>query len=234
MNRYVAMILAAGRGERMRPLTDTTPKPLLEVGGKAIIEWQIERLVAAGFRDIVINHAWLGEHIEAALGDGSRFAASIRYSAEGEALETVGGIVKALPLLGARPFVVTSSDVFAGYDYARLANVIDAIEGEYPRRVAHFVLADNPPYHPAGDMALENGLATLQGSRLNYAGIAVYHPALFRDFATGMKMKLFPWAFDFVRDGRVSAEHFGGRWENLGTPQQLESLDRQLRAAKRG
>jgi MurNAc alpha-1-phosphate uridylyltransferase len=228
MKRFVAMILAAGRGERMRPLTDTTPKPLLRVGGKALIEWQIERLVVAGFRDIVINHAWLGEQIEIALGDGSRFGAHLAYSAEGEALETVGGIVKALPLLGDRPFLVTSGDVYTECDYAHLAATIDAIEAEFPRRVAHFVLADNPPFHPQGDMAVADGTASMEGSRLNYSGIAVYHPGLFRSFAPGIRMRLFPWAFEFVRQGRVSAEHFRGRWENLGTVAQLEALDRQL------
>jgi MurNAc alpha-1-phosphate uridylyltransferase len=223
-----AIILAAGRGERMRPLTDTTPKPLLKVGEKALIEWQIERLVAGGFRDIVINHAWLGEQIEIALGDGSRLGARLAYSAEGEALETVGGIVKALPLLGIRPFLVTSGDVYTECNYGHLAEMIDAIETEFPRRAAHFVLADNPSFHPHGDIAVVNGMASMEGSRLNYSGIAVYHPGLFRSFAPGMKMKLFPWAFEFVTQGRVSAEHFRGRWENLGTPAQLEALNRQL------
>lgn len=222
------MILAAGRGERMRPLTDMTPKPLLKVGGKALIEWQIERLVSGGFRDIVINHAWLGEQIEIALGDGSRFGARLAYSAEGEALETVGGIVKALPLLGNRPFLVTSGDVYTECDYGHLAEMIDAIEVEFPRRVAHFVLADNPPFHPQGDMAVASGAASMEGSRLNYSGIAVYHPGLFKSFVPGTKMKLFPWAFEFVSHGRVSAEHYRGRWENLGTPAQLQALNRQL------
>ena len=228
MKRRAAMILAAGRGERMRPLTDVTPKALLKVAGKALIEWQIERLVAAGFRDIVINHAWLGEQIEIALGNGSRFGARLAYSAEGEALETVGGIVKALPLLGDRPFLVTSGDVYTECDYGHLIDMIDAIEAEFPRRVAHFVLADNPPFHPQGDMAVVNGTASMEGSRLNYSGIAVYHPGLFKSFAPGMKMKLFPWAFGFVSQGRVSAEHCRGCWENLGTPAQLEALNRQL------
>ena len=228
MKRQVAMILAAGRGERMRPLTDMTPKPLLKVGGKALIEWQIERLVAAGFRDIVINHAWQGEQIEIALGDGSRFGARLAYSAEREALETVGGIVKALPLLGNRPFLVTSGDVYTECDYGHLLEMIDAVEAEFPRRVAHFVLADNPPFHPQGDMAVANGTASMEGSRLNYSGIAVYHPGLFRTFAPGTKMKLFPWAFEFVSQGKVSAERYRGCWENLSTPVQLQALNRQL------
>ena len=235
MPQHIAMILAAGRGERMRPLTDHTPKPLLKVAGRALIEWQIERLVAAGFCDIVINHAWLGEQIAAALGDGKQYGARIAYSAEGEALETVGGIVKALPLLGKRPFVVTSGDVYAQYDYARLIPLIDAIEAQFPRRAAHFVMANNPAFHPLGDMAVVDGMACMQGdaqnNKLNYSGIAVYHPHLFKAFAPGTKMKLFPWAFEFVRQGKVSAEHFRGRWENLGTPAQLQALDLQLSQA---
>ena len=229
--RATAMILAAGRGERMRPLTDATPKPLLKAGGRALIEWQVERLVSGGFRDIVINHAWLGAQIEAALGSGAAFGARIRYSAEGEALETVGGIVKALPLLGLRPFVVTSADVFSDYDYARLHERIAAIEAYYPAHAAHFVLADNPPFHRAGDMAIHDGMAAMRGDRLNYSGIAVYAPSLFATFAAGVKMKLFPWAFQFVEQGRVSAEHFRGRWENLGTPAQLALLDARLSGA---
>jgi len=224
----VAMILAAGRGERMRPLTDATPKPLLKVGGRPLIEWQVERLVRGGFPDIVVNHAWLGAQIEAALGDGAALGARIRYSAEGEALETVGGIVKALPLLGRRPFVVTSADVYTEYDYARLHPRITEIESGYPMHAAHFVLADNPPFHRTGDMAMRDGLAAMSGDKLNYSGIAVYAPSLFATFAAGMKMKLFPWAFQFVEQGRVSAEHFRGRWENLGTPPQLAALDAAL------
>lgn len=226
----VAMILAAGRGERMRPLTDRTPKPLLEAGGKALIQWQVERLVAGGIREIVINHAWLGRQIEDALGDGSRFGATLRYSAEGEALETVGGIVKALSLLGGRPFIVTSGDVFTDFPYATLIARAEEIEHQYPRRVAHLVLADNPPYHQGGDMAISNGLAAMEGSGLNYSGIGVYHPRIFDVFQPGVKAKLFPWAFEFVRQGQVSAEHYRGRWENIGTPLQLAALDQSLNA----
>jgi N-acetyl-alpha-D-muramate 1-phosphate uridylyltransferase len=225
------MILAAGRGERMRPLTDATPKPLLSAGGKPLIQWQIERLVAEGIRDIVINHAWLGGHIEAALGDGSRFGASIRYSAEGDALETVGGIVRALPLLGERPFIVTSGDVFTDFPFASLKTRIDDIAARFPGRIGHLVMVDNPPYHPGGDMAVEKGLASMEGEKLNYAGIGVYHPRIFDVFKSGVKAKLFPWAFEFVRKGQVSAEHYRGRWENIGTAEQLTALDRSLGAA---
>jgi MurNAc alpha-1-phosphate uridylyltransferase len=224
----VAMILAAGRGERMRPLTDATPKPLLLAGGKSLIQWQVERLVAAGISNIVINHAWLGAQIEAALGDGARFGAAIRYSAEGEALETVGGIVKAMPLLGRRPFIVTSGDVYTDFPYASLVERIDEIDRRYPERVGHLVMVDNPPFHPEGDMAVNQGLAAMEGRKLNYAGIGIYHPRLFDVFDVGVKAKLFPWAFDFVRQGKVSAEHYRGRWENIGTPAQLAALDRSL------
>lgn len=212
----------------MRPLTDTTPKPLLQAGGKSLLQWQVERLVAAGIQEIVINHAWLGARIEAALGDGSRFGAVIRYSAEGEALETVGGIVKAIPLLGERPFIVTSGDVYTDFPYATLVERIGDIGKRYPARVGHLVLVDNPPFHPAGDMAVNQGLAAMEGSKLNYAGIGVYHPRIFDAFTVGVKAKLFPWAFDFVRRGKVSAEHYRGRWENIGTPAQLAALDQSL------
>jgi N-acetyl-alpha-D-muramate 1-phosphate uridylyltransferase len=223
------MILAAGRGERLRPLTDKTPKPLLRVGNKALIEWQIEGLVRAGVRDIVINHAWLGEQFAPALGDGARYGARIRYSPEAAPMETIGGIVMALPLLGDRPFIVTSGDVFTDFDFARLLSVAAEIESSYPRHVAHFVLADNPVFHPRGDMAVDaEGRASMNGDLYNYAGIAVYHPALFAEFQPGIKQKLFPWAFHFVNEGRVTAEKLSGTWVNVGTVDQLVNLDQQL------
>lgn len=224
-----AMILAAGRGERMRPLSDRLPKPLLEAGGKPLIVWQIERLVAAGFTDIVINHAHLGSMIEDALSDGRRFGARIDYSAEREALETAGGIAQALPLLGDRPFVAVSADVYTDFDYARLVPRIAAVAANPADTVAHVVLTDSPPVNRAGDMGLASGRATRRPPLLNYGNIGVYHPALFRDFAPGEKRGLYPWLFGFVEEGRVSAEHFGGAWFNVGTPQELADLDRALR-----
>jgi MurNAc alpha-1-phosphate uridylyltransferase len=223
-----ALILAAGRGERMRPLTDATPKPLLRVNGKALIAWQLERLAAAGIRDVVVNHAHLGEQLERALGDGSRWGVRIAWSREDSALETAGGIAKALPLLGTDPFVVVSGDIYTEFDYSRLAIAAEAIAGDSRRRCAHFVLVDNPPFHPAGDMGLADGRVRRDGPRLTYANIAVFHPAPFEAIAPGTHLKLFPWAYRLVDEGRVSGEHFRGEWDNLGTPAQLAELDRRL------
>jgi len=218
-----AMILAAGRGERMRPLSDHTPKPLLPVGGKPLIVWQIERLVRGGFAELVINHAHLGQLIEAALGDGRAWGAAIRYSPEAEALEAAGGIAQALPLLGEAPFAVVSGDIYTDFDYARLVPRVAEIAAGW--RVAHFVLTVNPPHHPQGDLGIADGLATLAPPRLNYAGIQVLTPRLLRAIEPGSKARLFPWMFEFVRAGQVSAEHHAGRWFNIGTPEQLAALD---------
>jgi MurNAc alpha-1-phosphate uridylyltransferase len=223
-----AMILAAGRGERLRPLTDTKPKPLLVAGGRPLIEWQIEKLSAAGFGNIVVNHAHLGELIETLLGDGRRFGVRIRYSHENPALETAGGIAKALPMLGQSAFAVVSSDIHAEFDYSRLEEPIARIAGDPVACAAHFVLVDNPDWHPAGDMGLADGRVTREGPKLTYGGISVFHPSLFRDIVPGTWLKLFPWAYRLVEEGRVSGEHFRGAWDNVGTLDQLEALDRRL------
>jgi MurNAc alpha-1-phosphate uridylyltransferase len=228
-----AMILAAGRGERMRPLSDHVPKPLLEVGGKPLIAWQIERLVKGGFSDIVINHAHLGALLEAALGDGGRYGARIRYSREAEPLETAGGIVNALDLLGDAPFAVVSADIYTEFDYATLRPRVAQIAETPDELVAHFVLTDNPPFHPEGDMGLAGGMITLDPPKLNYGNIAVLHPRIFEGIARGVKAKLFPPLFDYVRRGRVSGEHYRGRWLNLGTPTQLAELDNLLKEEDR-
>jgi N-acetyl-alpha-D-muramate 1-phosphate uridylyltransferase len=225
-----ALILAAGRGERMRPLTDTVPKPLLPVGGRAIIEWQVARLVAGGFGDIVVNHSHLGSMIEKALGDGARYGARIRYSHEPRALETAGGIAQALPLLGDSPFVVVSGDIHTDFDYASLLPRVLAIADDPVAQAAHFVLVDNPPWHPAGDMGLAAGRVTREGPRLTYANIAVFHPRPFAEIAPGTWLKLFPWAYGLVDEGRVGGELFSGAWDNVGTPAQLAALDRRLSA----
>jgi len=224
----VAMILAAGRGERMRPLTDALPKPLLKVGGKSLIEWQVRRLVAGGFTDILINHAWMGGLIEITLGDGRALGANIRYSAEGEPLETVGGILKALPLLGDAPFLAVSADLYTDFPYATLHARCERIAMRHPDEVAHMVLTNNPPFHPAGDLAINNGFAAMDGDKLNYGGITVFHPRIFAGFAPGHRGRMFPWAFDFVREGRVTAEHHRGVWHNIGTPADLAALDAAL------
>lgn len=226
-----AMILAAGRGERMRPLTDHTPKPLLLAGGKPLIVWHIERLVAAGISDIVINHAHLGIQIEQALGNGRRYGAHIRYSDEGTALETAGGIAHALHLLGDAPFAVVNGDVYCDYDFtylpqraATLANSDD---------FAHLVLVDNPAHNPKGDFFLHAGRLTgsapgTQHSALTFSGIGLYKPALFAGIARGTKAPLAPLLRERIAQGRVSGEHHRGLWMDIGTPQRLEELDQLL------
>ena len=223
-----ALILAAGRGERLRPLTDTVPKPLLMAGGRRLIEWQVQRLVRAGFTELVINHAYLGGMIESALGDGQRFGARIRYSPESPALETAGGIAQALPLLPGGPFVVVSSDIYTEFDYASLIARIERIAAEPAACTAHLVLVDNPAWHAAGDMGLVEGRITRAGAPLTYGNIGVFHPAMFEAIAPGTRLKLFPWAYRFVDEGRVSGERYSGDWDNVGTAAQLAALDERL------
>jgi len=224
-----AMILAAGRGERMRPLTDATPKPLLAAGGQPLIVRHIEALVRAGIRDIVINHAHLGHLIEAALGDGQRFGARIRYSPEGEALETAGGIVHALPLLGDAPFAVINGDIACDYDYARLA----PLAGDLRARglLAHLVLVPNPPHHTRGDFALQGDRVVAEGGeKLTFAGIGLYDPALFAGIVRGAKAKLAPLLLAAMGAGKVGGERHNGLWLDIGTPERLAELDRRLAA----
>ena len=223
-----ALILAAGRGERLRPLTDTVPKPLIAAGGKPLIAWQVERLAAAGFRDLVVNHSHLGHLIEAALGDGSRYGVRIAYSHEPQALETAGGIAQALPLLGEGPFVVTSSDIHTDFDYASLAGPIAAIASDFDRNAAHFVVVENPSWHPGGDMALRDGRIRREGEKHTYGGIAVFDPRSFAGVARGTQLKIFPWAYELVDAGRVTGELFRGEWDNVGTAAQLAELERRL------
>jgi MurNAc alpha-1-phosphate uridylyltransferase len=218
-----AMILAAGRGERMRPLTDHTPKPLLQVGGKPLIVWHIERLARAGFRELVINHAHLGRQIESALGDGSRFGVSIAYSDESEALETAGGIAQALSLLGEEPFLVVNGDVYTDYDFSRL--IAQPMGGV----VAHLVLVDNPLQHAQGDFYLKDGRLVERGaSRLTFSGIGVYRPELFASVIAGSKAKLAPLLHAAIAQQRATAEHYRGDWVDVGTPERLQALDRKL------
>lgn len=225
-----AMILAAGRGERMRPLTDTTPKPLLTVGGKPLIVWHIENLVRAGITEIIINHAHLGHMIEAALGDGSQFGARIRYSAEGEALETAGGIAYALPLLGNAPFLVVNGDIFIDYDFGRAQEMAMAMRANPELFAAYLVLANNPVHHPHGDFALEHSMVKLSGQpMLTFTGIAVYQPDVFRDIERGAKAKLAPLLKTLIGYELVRGEHHRARWVDVGTPQRLATLDRMLK-----
>jgi MurNAc alpha-1-phosphate uridylyltransferase len=219
------MILAAGRGERMRPLTDLTPKPLLVVGGKPLIVWHVEKLVRAGLRDIVVNHAWLGEQIEAALGDGSVHGARIRYSPEREALNTAGGIAQALPLLGEGPFLVVNGDIYTDFDFATLR---DTGLVATPT-LAHLVLVDNPAHHPRGDFALAGAQVREDDhERLTFAGIGVYAPALFASVVRGTRAALAPLLRAAMRDGGVTGRHHRGLWTDVGTPQRLQQLDAAL------
>ena len=221
------MILAAGRGERMRPLTDRTPKPLLEVGGKPLIVWHIENLVRAGIREIVINHAHLGKQIEAALGDGSRFGSCIRYSPEIYALETAGGIAYALPLLGGEPFAVINGDIYCEYDFARLTARADSMQSNGD--TAHLVMVSNPAQHPGGDFGLQQHRITDGTPKLTFSGIGIYHPGLFADIPRGSVAPLAPLLRAQIALGKVSGEHHQGLWVDVGTPQRLAELDTQVR-----
>lgn len=222
-----AMILAAGRGERMRPLTDNCPKPLLPVGGKPLIVWHLERLAAAGFRQVVINHAHLGAMIEAALGNGAAWGLEIAYSPEPPgALETAGGIVQALPLLGPAPFLVVNGDVYCNWDCAR-ARTLELGEDE-----AHLVLVPNPPQHPEGDFVLQGDRVGEQGGdRCTFAGIGLYRPSLFAGLERGAPARLAPLLRQAMARQRVGGELHRGRWEDVGTPARLQALDEALGGA---
>jgi len=221
-----AMILAAGRGERMRPLTDHAPKPLLQVGGKPLIVWHLERLAQAGFTQVVINHAHLGAQIEAALGDGAKWGLKIQYSPEKVALETAGGIANALPLLGSEPFLVVNGDTFTEVDFANIKLA--------PNNLAHLVLVDNPPQHSQGDFVYDNGVLKSDDtenkakSKLTFSGVGVYHPALFASVQRGDPAKLAPLLRQAIAENRASAQHFQGVWHDIGTPERLAALDMQL------
>lgn len=230
-----ALILAAGLGERMRPLTDTTPKPLLRVGGKRLIEWHLEKLAAIGVREVVVNLSWLADQFPATLGDGERFGLRIAYSREGDApLETGGGIWHALPLLRDKaPFLVVNGDVWTDYDFARLPQA--------PAGDAHVVLIDNPAHHPGGDFQLQpDGRVAAHGDdRLTFSGIGVYRPVLFDDWrtvigdtagarATPPRFQLAPLLRAAMRRGAATGEHFTGRWTDVGTPDRLRQLDHEL------
>ncbi|HSH53798.1 MAG TPA: nucleotidyltransferase family protein [Methylotenera sp.] len=222
-----AMILAAGRGERMRPLTDHTPKPLLKVGGKSLIVWHLERLAAAGFEEIVINHAHLGEQIEQALGNGQQWGVSIQYSPEKMALETAGGIANALHLLGTEAFLVVNGDVYTDVDFSQYhARAVTMVK---ENRLAHLVLVDNPKQHAAGDFALHEHLVNNDGiEKLTFSGVGIYQPNLFANIVKGQPAKLAPILREAMLKQQVSGEHFKGEWHDIGTPERLQALDAQL------
>jgi len=217
-----AMILAAGKGERMRPLTLHTPKPLVPVAGVPLIEYHLRGLAAAGFDEVVINHAWLGQQIEDHLGDGSRWGLRIAYSAETEPLETGGGIFKALPLLGEQPFVLINGDVWTDYDLAHLRRPLAGL--------AHLVLVDNPEHHVQGDFSLAQDQvsdASGEGARLTFSGLSVLHPALFDGCQAGA-FKLAPLLRQAMAQGQVSGEHHPGQWIDVGTLERLAQVERVL------
>nr|WP_314479052.1 nucleotidyltransferase family protein [uncultured Pseudomonas sp.] len=217
-----AMILAAGKGERMRPLTLHTPKPLLPLAGRPLIEYHLMALAAAGITEVVINHAWLGQQIEDHLGDGSRYGLRIDYSPEGEPLETGGGIFKALPLLGDAPFMLINGDIWTDYDFTRLHRPLQGL--------AHLVLVDNPGHHGQGDFRLA-GTQVVDGDAtpgtLTFSGISVLHPALFEGCNPGA-FKLAPLLRQAMTRGKVSGEHFAGHWVDVGTVERLADAERLL------
>ncbi len=223
------MLLAAGKGTRMLPLTATTPKPLLKVGGMALIEHQLGKLQAAGFTGVVINHAWLGHQIEQALGDGSRYGVQIQWSREDEPLETAGGIMQALPLLGNEPFAVVNADIWTDFAFAALRRALPA-DG-----LAHLVLINNPEHHPRGDFTL-NSDAQLALPQVNatrtctYSGIAVFSPALFVG-VTERKYPLLPLLKKAIALGKASGQMHHGEWLDVGTPERLQELDDRLSKA---
>ena len=230
-----ALILAAGLGERMRPLTNTTPKPLLTAGGKPLIAWHLERLAAIGVTDVVVNTSWLAPQFPQALGDGARWGLRLHFSYEGETpLETGGGMHNALPLLGGAPFFAVNGDVWTDFDFARLPRE--------PRGEAHLVLVDNPPQHPKGDFALraDGGVDSDGAQRLTFAGIGVYRPTLFEGWRTIVgdvpgveetppRFKLAPLLRAAMARDAVDGTHHAGRWTDVGTPQRLADLDASLR-----
>lgn len=220
-----AMILAAGKGERMRPLTLHTPKPLIQAGAKRLIEYHLEALAKGGFTDIVINHAWLGQQIEGYLGDGSQYGVRIQYSAEGEPLETGGGIFKALPLLGDEPFLVVNGDIWTDYDFASLDRPLNGL--------AHLVMVDNPAHHPSGgDFYITDGMlhdAAAGADNLTFSGISVLDPKLFAGCSAGA-FKLAPLLRDAMAKGLVTGEHMSGRWIDVGTLERLAQVETLLTA----
>ena len=214
----------------MRPLSDAKPKPLLEAGGKPLIVWQLERLVAAGFLEIVVNVAHRGEAIIGALGTGSRFGAAVRYSKEAEPLEVGGGIATALPLLGEGVVLVVSGDVYADYDYASLRSRAAAMAAASAPPHLHMVMVPNPPYHAGGDFSLADGRLSLDGAaRVTFGNVALYRTALFRELPRGEKVAILPYFRDWIGRGWASGELYTGPWANVGTPEDLDRLDRQLR-----
>ena len=221
-----AIVLAAGRGERMRPLTDRVPKPLLRAGGRSLIEWQILRLVRAGVTQIVVNVSHFADQIEQALGRGEQFGAHIEYSQERVALETAGGITQALSLLGAEPFIAVNADIYCEYDYARLKPATEALTQTRVPWAAYLVLVPNPEHHLRGDFSLASDgvVRPNEADSLTFSGIGVYQPWMFSGIADGERQALGPMLHAGARTGIVRGERFEGRWMDIGTPQRLARL----------
>ncbi|MGH8678652.1 MAG: N-acetylmuramate alpha-1-phosphate uridylyltransferase MurU [Burkholderiales bacterium] len=231
-DKMVAMVLAAGRGERMRPLTDRTPKALLAAGGKPLIFWQLEKLSAAGFTKVVVNHAHLGDMIESAVGDGRRWNIDIAFAAEAQPLETAGGIANALPLLGTETFAVVNADVYCEFDMHQLARRIDMLASD-PLHRAHLILVDNPAHHPHGDFGLDGDRVVADAaSKFTFSGLGVYRREIFANVVPGAKQALGPLLSTEMANSRVSGEYYGGLWLDVGTPQRLAFLDRLLSGAR--
>ena len=227
------LVLSAGRGERMRPLTDTIPKPLLQVQGKSLLAWHLEALANAGLTQVVINHAWLGEQIEASLGSGKQFGLQIFYSREESALETAGGICKALPLLRANDyFLVINGDVFTPqFPIQGLIQRVLELRSQ-DQLLAHLVMVPNPPQHPHGDfyldqtMVRDDGYAGATGAKLTFSGIGIYHHTLFKGLISGQSAKLAPILRKAMADNRVSGEKYLGSWHDVGSPERLAELNK--------
>ena len=235
------MILAAGRGERMRPLTDTLPKPLLSAGGKSLIEYHLENLARAGFVEVIINNAYLGQMIEAALGNGERYGVDIHYSHEPAALETAGGIAQALPILqpgprndcGGQPFVTVNADIYCEIDFSILLPILRNMQTNPDEDLAHLVMVDNPVQHASGDFALDSGRIAPSGKdNLTFSGIGVYQPRLFKDVVPGTVAKLAPLLRQAIAAGKIGGYHYRGVWVDVGTPERLRLLDLRLGAAR--
>ncbi|WP_394673588.1 N-acetylmuramate alpha-1-phosphate uridylyltransferase MurU [Limnobacter sp.] len=228
-----AMILAAGRGERMRPLTDHCPKPLLPAGGKPLLQWHLEALAAVGITEIVINHAHLGQQIEAHFNDGSSLGLKLRYSPESTALETAGGIRKALPAVGDKPFLVMNGDVACEWP---VATALQIAKEWQPEQLAHLVMVPNPPHNLTGDFALQ-GRAVKQAepgeAAFTFSGIGVYHPDLFKPVQEGEVAKLAPLLRQAMAAGKVQGELFSGFWMDIGTPERLEELNQRLNSVRK-
>ncbi len=232
---FKVMILAAGRGERMRPLTDLLPKPLLRVGNQSLIEYHLRNLARAGFVEIVINHAYLGEMIESALGNGERYGINIHYSPESLVLETAGGIANALPLLTDgwinQPFLTINADIYCDLDFAKLVPVLQYMQSNPEKCLVHLVLVDNPGHHMEGDFALDigSGQILLAGrKKLTFSGIGVYQPWFFNNVKPNTAVKLAPLLREAIEMKKISGEYFGGMWFDVGTPERLSQLDAQL------